>query len=125
MKNIFTLLLLLIFLVLLSACCFVDPMTRAQNLAGKGKFEEAVKVLENEYKKQPNSVPIKSLLAQAYSDYGLALCQDQNKPPKVKYPMAKEQFAMALALNPYLKDAKDMYEMIEKIQTSFSANKID
>ena len=126
MKNIFTLLLLLIFLlILISACCFVDPMTRAQNLAGKGKFEEAVAVLENEYKKQPNSVPIKSLLAQAYSDYGLALCQDQNKAPKVKYPMAKEQFAMALALNPYLKDAKDMYEMIEKIQASFAANKID
>ena len=112
--------LVLIFLfVFISGCSFVDPVTRAQNLSQKGKFEDAVKILENEYKKQPNSVPIKSLLAQAYSDYGLALCQDTNKPPKVKYPMAKEQFSMALTLNPYLKDAKDMYEMIEKIQESF------
>ena len=39
--------------------------------------------------------------------------------------MAKEQFAMALALNPYLQDAKDMYEMIEKIQESFKANKVE
>ena len=111
--------------LLLTACCFVDPITRAQNLSQKGKFEDAVKILETEYKKQPNSVPIKSLLAQTYSDYGLALCQDVNKPPRVKYPMAKEQFAMALTLNPYLKEAKDMYEMIEKIQDSFRANNIN
>lgn len=109
----------------MNSCSLVDPMTRAQNLSRNGKFEEAVKVLEKEYKTNPDSVPIKSLLAQAYSDYGLALCQDTNKPPKVKYPMAKEQFTMALALNPYLKDAKDMYEMIEKIQASFAANMID
>ena len=121
------LLLTLIFILLTcSSCSFlVDPITRAQNLSQKGKFEEAIKILEKEYKKQSNSVPIKSFLAQAYSDYGLALCQDSDKPPKVKYPMAKEQFAMALALNPYLKDAKDMYEMIEKIQASFAENKID
>ena len=123
MKRFLTLLIL--FILINASCCFIDPMTKAQQLSQKGKFEEAIKVLESEYKKQPNSVPIKSILAQMYSDYGLALCQDHNKPPKVKYPMAKEQFAMALALNPYLKDAKDMYEMIEKIQASFEANKIN
>ena len=123
MKRIFTLLTLLI--LISTSCSFVDPVTRAQNLSQKGKFEDAVKILEQEYKNQPNSVPIKSLLAQSYSDYGLALCQDTNKPPKVKYPMAKEQFAMALVLNPYLKDAKDMYEMIEKIQESFRANNVN
>jgi hypothetical protein len=32
---------------------------------------------------------------------------------------------MAIALNPYLKDAKDMYEMIEKIQESFRANNVN
>ena len=123
-KSIFILFFLVIF-TCTGCSSFVDPTTRAQNLARNGKFEEAVKVLEQEYKARPNSVPIKSLLAQAYSDYGLALCQDQSKPPKVKYPLAKEQFAMALALNPYLKDAKEMHEMIEKIQASFRANKID
>ena len=123
MKRIFILLLLLI--QTNNACCFIDPVTRAQNLSQKGKFKDAIKILEVEYKKQPNSIPIKSLLAQAYSDYGLALCQDNDKPPKVKYPMAKEQFAMALALNPYLKDAKDMYEMIEKIQESFRTNNVN
>ena len=97
-------------------------MAQAQNLMQKGKFQEAVKILEREYKKRPDSVPVKSILAQTYSDFGLALCQDQDKPPKIKYPMAKEQFAMALALNPYLKDAKDMLEMIEKIQASFQEN---
>ena len=122
MKNIF---IVLACIMLFCGCGFVDPITNAQNLARKGKFEEAVKVLEREYKKQPDSVPIKSVLAQAYTDYGLVLCQDQNKPPKVKYPMAKEQFAMAIALNPYLKDAKDMYEMIEKIQASFHENMIE
>ena len=122
MKEFLALVLLLIFT---SGCSLVDPVTRAQNLSQKGKFADAVKILENEYKKQPNSVPIKSLLAQAYSDYGLSLCQDTNKPPKVKYPMAKEQFAMAIALNPYLKDAKDMYEMIEKIQESFRTNNVN
>ena len=123
MKRIFTLLALLI--LISTSCSFVDPVTRAQNLSQKGKFEDAVKILEQEYKNQPNSVPIKSLLAQSYSDYGLALCQDTSKPPKVKYPMAKEQFGMALALNPYLKDAKDMYEMIEKIQESFRVNNVN
>ena len=123
MKNICTLFFLLV--ILSNSCTLVDPITRAQGLSQKGKFDEAVKVLDKELKTQPNSVPIKSLLAQAYSDYGLALCQDQNKPPKVKYPMAKEQFAMALALNPYLKDAKEMYEMIEKIHASFRANKVE
>ena len=112
-------------ITLSTSCCFVAPVTRAQNLSQKGKFEDAVKILENEYKKQPNSIPLKSLLAQAYSDYGLSLCQDTNKPPKIKYPMAKEQFAMAIALNPYLKDAKDMYEMIEKIQESFRNNNVN
>ncbi|MBI3591232.1 MAG: hypothetical protein HY094_07660 [Candidatus Melainabacteria bacterium] len=123
MKRIFIYLSLLILII--SGCCLVDPLTRAQSLSQKGQFEEAIKMLEKEFKAQPDSIPVKSLLAQAYSDYGLALCQDQNKLPKVKYPMAKEQFAMALALNPYLKDAKDMYEMIEKIQASLSANKLD
>ena len=112
-------------LLLSSSCSLVDPMTRAQNLSQKGKFEEAIKILENEFKKQPSSVPIKSLLAQAYSDYGLALCQDPDKPPKEKYPMAKEQFAMALTLNPYLKDAKDMYSTIETIQQSLESSKLN
>lgn len=123
MKNNF-----IIFIALISintGCSLIDPVTRAQNLSQRGKFSDAVKILENEYKNQPNSIPIKSLLAQAYSDYGLALCQNNDKPPRVKYPLAKEQFAMALALNPYLKDAKDMYEMIEKIQESFRTNNIN
>ena len=98
MKN-FLMILLIMFC---TSCTLVDPVTRAQSLSQKGKFPDAIKILENEYKKQPNSVPVKSLLAQAYSDYGLSLCQDTNKPPKVKYPMAKEQFAMAITLNPYL-----------------------
>ena len=114
MKRFLTSLLLSIFAT--SACCFVDPLTRAQNSIKGDKFEQAVKILENEYKAHPNSVPIKTLLAQTYSDYVLVLCQDSKKPPKIKYPMAKEQFAMALALNPNLQDAKNMYEMIEKIQ---------
>ena len=124
MKNL--LCIIFVFLMLVNnSCSLVDPTTQAQAYSRQGKFEEAVKILEKEYTKQSDSVPIKSLLAQAYSDYGLALCQDQNKPPRVKYPLAKEQFAKALTLNPYLKDAKDMHEMIEKIQASFAANKID
>ena len=122
MKRIFIILLLIL---MNTGCSFIDPVTRAQNLSRKKEFPDAIKILENEYKKQPNSIPVKSLLAQAYSDYGLSLCQDNDKPPKVKYPMAKEQFAMALTLNPYLKDAKDMYEMIEKIQESFRANNVN
>ena len=123
MKLVLTLLFLISLLI--SGCSFQDPIVRSQEFSKRGKFPDAIKILENEYKKQPNSVPIKSLLAQSYSDYGLALCQDTNKPPKVKYPMAKEQFGMALALNPYLKDAKDMYEMIEKIQESFRVNNVN
>jgi tetratricopeptide (TPR) repeat protein len=122
MKNAFVLLFLLI---LLSGCSLQDPITRSQELSKKGKFPEAIKVLQDELKKNSGSVPVKSLLAQAYSDYGLALCQDVNKPPRVKYPMAKEQFAMALELNPYQQDAKEMYEMIEKIQESFRENKME
>lgn len=117
---------LLLFSILTNTSCgLVDPITKAQNLIQKGKFDQAIIILEKEYKKEPNSVPVKSILAQTYSDYGLVLCQDTNKPPKVKYPMAKEQFAMALVLNPYLKDAKDMYETIKQIQASFEANKIE
>lgn len=120
------------FLILLSSlflmnygCGFVNPVTKAQNLTQKGNFKEAIKILESEHKAKPDSVPIKSILAQTYSDYGLALCQDQNKPPKIKYNLAKENFTMALALNPYLNDAKEMLEMIDKIQASFTANKIE
>lgn len=123
MNNILTLLFSIS--ILISGCSFQDPIVRSQELSRKGDFSGAVKVLEGELKKSPNSVPLKSLLAQAYSDYGLALCQDTNKPPRVKYPMAKEQFIMALALNPYLQDAKDMAEMIDKIQDSFKANKVE
>lgn len=119
------LILLLCILLTNFGCSFVNPVTKAQNLSQKGKFEDAIKILESEHNAKPNSVPIKSILAQTYSDYGLALCQDQNKPPKIKYPMAKEQFTMALVLNPYLNDAKEMLEMIEKIQASFAANKIE
>ena len=126
MKRYLTLKLLLIILLTTTGCnTLADPITRAQNLSQKGKFEEAIKILEKEYKKQPNSIPVKSILAQTYSDFGLALCQDAGKPPKIKYPMAKEQFSMALSLNPYLQDAKEMYNIIEKIQASFTANKFD
>ena len=123
MKHILTLLFSVS--ILISGCSFQDPIVRSQEFSRKGNFAEAIKILESELKKSPNSVPLKSLLAQAYSDYGLALCQDTNKPPRVKYPMAKEQFIMALALNPYLQDAKDMAEMIDKIQDSFKANKVE
>ncbi|MBI2996727.1 MAG: hypothetical protein HYY52_08510 [Candidatus Melainabacteria bacterium] len=123
MKNIF---IMLIVLILSSySCSFIDPVTKAQNLATKGQFEGAIKILEKEYKKNHNSVSVKSLLSQIYSDYGLALCQDVNKSPKVKYTKAKEQFAMALTLNPYNQDAKEMYQTIEKIQTSFETNKVE
>ena len=110
---------------LISGCSFQAPVVRSQELSRKGDFAGAIKVLDGELKKSPNSVPLKSLLAQAYSDYGLALCQDTNKPPKVKYPLAKKQFIKALELNPYLQDAKDMAEMIDKIQDSFKANKVE
>ena len=123
MKRIIVLLLVLI--QINTACSLVDPLTRAQGLSEKGQFQEAIKVLEKEYTSNPTSVPVKSLLAQAYSNYGLTLCQDSTKPPKVKYPLAKEQFNMALVLNPYLKDAKDMYEMIVKIQESLQENKLN
>lgn len=118
---------LMLFLIVLitNSCSFVDPITTARDLSQKGKFPDAIKLLEKEYKSKPDSTPLKSILAQTYSDYGLALCQDSSKLPKIKYPMAKEQFAMALALNPYLKDAQEMYKMIEKIQASFAANKIE
>lgn len=110
----------------LTACSsLVDPVTRAQDLIKRGKLSDAIYNLEKEYKKRPDSVPIKSILARAYSDYGLAICQDESKLPKVKYKMAKEQFAMALALNPYLTDAKEMYELIEKIQASITTSKLD
>ena len=125
MKKYFKLFIIFALLNSNFGCCFVDPMTQAQNLSSKGKFEDAIKILEKQYKSHPDSTPIKSILAQTYSDYGLVLCQDDTKPPRIKYPMAKEQFAMALALYPYLKDAKDMYETIEQIQDSFKANKID
>ena len=123
MKNIFIYLTALT--LTLTGCSFLNPVSKAQDLASKGKFEEGIKILETEYKKDPNSVPIKSILAQTYSDYGLALCQDTEKPPNVKYPKAKEQFAMALELNPYLTDAKDMFEMIEKIQAQLSESMIN
>lgn len=111
--------------LLSTSCSFLNPVSRAQNLASRGKFEEAIEILEKEKKKKPDSIPLKSILAQTYSDYGLALCQDPEKSPKVKYTKAKEQFEKALALNPYLTDAKDMYEMIEKLQETFAKNMID
>lgn len=126
MKKYFTLFILLeLITVINTGCCFVDPMTKAQGLMRSGKFEEAINVLEKQYKSDPASIPFKSILAKTYSDYGLALCDDKDLPPKVKYPKAKEQFAMALELNPYLTEAKDMYETIEKIQASFAANNLN
>ena len=103
----------------------MDPLSRAQRLSDNGKFKESIKILEKEYKANPNSVPVKSLLAQAYSNYGIALCQDSSKLPREKYPLAKEQFSMALVLNPYLKDAMEMYETIVQIQESLKENKLN
>ena len=118
-------LMLMLFSFLLTSCSLVDPLTKAQHLSDSGKFQEAINILEKEYKTKPESVPIKSLLAQAYSNYGISLCQDSSKLPREKYPLAKEQFSMALTLNPYLKDAKDMYETIEQIQKSLKENKLN
>lgn len=115
---------LMILLFALNSCSLIDPATRAQDLLRSGKYEDAIKVLEKEYKIHPGSVPMQSLLAQTYSNYGIAITRDQSLPPKVKYPKAKEQLSMALALNPYLEDAKEMYDLIEKIQAQFAANMI-
>ena len=124
MRKRFTLFTILLSLsVLNNSCGFIDPMTQAQNCSKRGKFEKAITILEKELQSKPNSVPVKTLLAQAYSDYGLVLCQDENKPPRVKYPMAKENFAMALAINPNLEDAKEMYKMIEQIQAAMKSRK--
>lgn len=119
-----SLIVLLFLMLILNACSIADPIAKAQSFAKKGEYDKAINVLEEEHKAKPSSVPVISLLAQFYSDYGLALCQDADKPPKEKYPKAKEQFAMALALNPYLNEAKEMYEMIEKIQASLKANNV-
>ena len=108
-----------------TSCSFGDPLSGAQSLARSGKYEEAINLLEKELNEKPDSVPVKSILAQTYSDYGLALCQDPDKPPKIKYNRAREQFSMALALNPYLTDAKDMLEMIEKIQAHINESMIN
>lgn len=119
-------LLMFILCFISSGCSFiVDPMTQAQNLIRNSEFEKAIGILEKEYKNKPESVPLKSVLARAYTHYGFALCQDESLLPRVKYPMAKEQLAMALALDPYLKEAKEMYGIIEKIQLSFKENKLD
>lgn len=123
MKNTFLFILLIPFICL--SCSFLDPVSKAQSLLRQGKFNEAITILEAEQKKKPKSVPLKSILAKAYSDHGLALCQDPDKPPKVKYNLAKEQFQKALALNPYLTDAKDMLEMIEKIQAHLAESMIE
>ena len=122
MRN--SLVVLLFFMFLVGGCSLADPISKAQSLAKKGEYERAITLLEEEHKTKPSSVPVTSLLAQFYSDYGLTLCQDVDKPPAVKYPRAKEQFAMALALNPYLNEAKEMYEIIEKIQASLKANNV-
>lgn len=116
MKKILT---VIIFVTLCSACSLGDPISKAQIYIQKGNYTEAIKTLEKEFKSKPKSIPIKSLLAKTYSDYGLALCQDTAKEPKIRYGLAKEQFAMALELNPYLTDAKEMYEMIVQIQEAF------
>ena len=124
MRKRFTLFTILLGLsVLNNSCSLIDPMTQAQNCSKRGKFEKAVSILEKELQSKPNSVPVKTLLAQAYSDYGLVLCQNENKPPRVKYPMAKENFAMALAINPNLEEAKEMYKMIEQIQAAMKSGK--
>lgn len=112
-------LVLIFILTLISGCTSVDPQTKAQSFISKGNYEKAINILEEELKKDPESVPIKSLLAQTYSDYGLVICQDTKKAPKDKYPLAKTKFQKAVELNPYLDEAKEMVKMIEEIETEF------
>lgn len=119
-------LLILTITLICTSCAAADPLTRAQSFTSKGKYEEAIKLLESEMEKRPKSIPVKSLLAQIYSDYGLSICQDSELEPREKYPLAKKKFAKALELNPYLTEAKEMHETIEKIQAAFKqSEKVD
>ena len=83
------------------------------------KYDEAkLKALEAKLAKKPGDAKLKSETAEANFQVGFTMMNDENLPPRVKYPGALKHYRRALALNPKHAKAAQNKKMIEDIYKS-------
>ncbi len=85
-------------------------MKMAQDYLSNERYQEAISVLSPITSKNG-----KKALAQAYVEYGISILRNRETEKSEKYPLAKEQFELALDNDPKSKVARDLYQMIIKV----------
>jgi len=100
--------------VLLAANATVDS---ARKKIAEKKYDEAISELESAYKAKP-SPDVKKALGDAYLAKGDAFMNDQNVPPRVKYPTALRAYREVLKYDKDNAKAKQNVATIEGIYKS-------
>lgn len=94
-----------------------DVTAKAKALMKEKKFDEAIKLLEEDFAKS-KSAAVKTVLADAHVANGNSLMYNEALPPMRKYPAALREFRAALKYDGENKKAKANIDTIESIYKS-------
>ena len=91
---------------------------QAKKQIAEKKYDDAITALETAYKKNPKSTEIKQTLADAYLAKGDSLMNDEQMPPRMKYPGALRAYRQVLTYDKDNKKAQSQIATIEGIYKS-------
>lgn len=99
----------LVIVLFASSCSSSKQLIEAKELIESHKYPEAIELL-----KSSSGSSAKKLLAEAYLNYGISLIREQEGVER--YALAKEQLEQAVKADPNNKAARDLYQMVIKMQ---------
>lgn len=105
-------------LSLCSCSSMTEDIGQATELLNQQKYQEAISLLGDFH-----SSKSKKLLSEAYTDYGIAALRDKSIGKTERYRLAQERFKKAFETNAKNTKAKDLYEMLNKLQALNSMSK--
>lgn len=88
---------------------------KAKKLSKEGKHDEAIAILEAEFKKTPKDPELKTALGEVYTASGESVMFNESLPPFRKYPAALRSFRKAVEYDANAKKAKEHIATIEGI----------
>jgi tetratricopeptide (TPR) repeat protein len=106
-------------LTLAGALMAADPaVEKARKEIADKKYDDAITTLEAAHKKAPKSAEVAKALADAYLAKGDSLMNNEQMPPRMKYPGALKAYRQVLQYDKANKKAQAQIATIEGIYKS-------
>ena len=98
--------------IFLSACTQVkEDISEAKIFLNNHEYQNAIDILSKHKSKKT-----KSMLSNAYLDYGVFILRNEDIKEVERYSQAKEKFKLAYEINPKNNSASDLYNMVDKLE---------